>query len=249
MSRPARNWLLLRGLSREQRHWGELPTRLRQTLGSTVVCLDLPGVGTEVGRRSPAQVEGISRDLRARFRALNPDGRPFGLFAISLGGMVALDWVHRFPEDFQLAVIVNSSASNASRSRDRLQLRNLGPLVAMMRDPDPVGRERRLLHLMTNHRREDEALARRFAEVARSAPVSARVMSAQLLAAMRFEAPPRIGTPLEFFVSAADRFVDPSCSYRLAERYHSPVRVHPTAGHELALDDPDWVVDQLSRLA
>lgn len=249
MSPPARNWLLLRGLSREQRHWAELPTRLRQTLGSEVVCLDLPGVGTEVGRPSPARIEGISRDLRARFLASGAAGRPFGLFAISLGGMIALDWVRRFPGDFEVAVIANSSAANLSRAQDRLRFMNLGPLMGMLRDPDPVAREHRLLRMMTNHRAGDEALARAFAEIARTAPVSMSVMTAQLMAAMRFQAPAEVEARLEFLVSAADQFVDPSCSYRLAERYRAPIRVHPSAGHELALDDPDWVVSELSRLA
>lgn len=249
MSEPARNWLLLRGLSREQRHWGELPERLRQTLGSKVVCLDLPGVGTEVSRPSPSKIEGISDDLRLRFSDLRATEGGFGIFAVSLGGMIALDWVHRYPSDFEIAVIVNSSAGNLSRPQDRLRLQNLGPLMAMMREPDPMRRESRLLKLITNHRGDEQDLARAFGEVSRSAPVSFSVMRAQVVAAMRFQTPERVETPLEFFVSAHDRFVDPSCTYRLAERYRSPVRVHPSAGHELPLDDPDWVVEEIRKLS
>lgn len=213
-----------------------------------MVCLDLPGVGTEAGRPSPARVHEISQDLRRRFLRSNQGAQRFGLLGVSLGGMVALDWVRQFPSDFELAVIVNSSAGNLSRPQERLRPQNVPPLVAMLRDPDPVQRERRLLRLITNHRGEDEALALAFGEVARLSPVPFSVVRAQLTAAMRFRAPDQVRTPLEFFVSAKDRFVDPSCSYRMAEQLRSPVRVHPTAGHELPLDDPDWVVEQLSRL-
>lgn len=162
--------------------------------------------------------------------------------------MIALEWARRFPDDFDVAVIVNSSAGDLSRQRDRLRPENLPPLVSMLRELDPVRRERKLLRLITNHRGEDEALALAFGEVTRSTPVPFSVIRAQLVAAMRFRTPADVRTPLEFFVSAKDRFVDPSCSYRLAERYRSPVRVHPTAGHELPLDDPDWVIEQLKRL-
>lgn len=162
--------------------------------------------------------------------------------------MVALEWARHYPDDFEVAVIVNSSAGDLSRRRERLRPENLPPLLGMLRDPDPIQRERRLLRLITNHRGEDEALAAAFGEVARESPVPFSVIRAQLVAAMRFRTPETVRTPLEFFVSARDRFVDPSCSYKLAERYRSPVRVHPTAGHELPLDDPDWVIDQLRRV-
>jgi pimeloyl-ACP methyl ester carboxylesterase len=213
-----------------------------------VVCLDLPGVGTEHGRRSPSRIEGISDDLRRRFRAAVPSGARFGLFSVSLGGMVALDWVRRFPEDFELAVIVNSSAGDLSRPQERLRLETIRLLLGMMREADPVARERRLLEIITNHRGEDEALAQKWGELARSTPVPVSVLRSQLVAAMRFQTPEPVATRLEFFVSARDRLVDPSCTYRLAERYRSPIQVHPTAGHELPLDDPDWVIDRLSRL-
>mgnify|MGYP003949335389 CR=1 FL=1 len=45
---PSMNWLFLRGLTREQRHWG--PFRdvfARDYPGAKVHCLDLPGTGTE----------------------------------------------------------------------------------------------------------------------------------------------------------------------------------------------------------
>ena len=88
------NWLLLRGLAREQRHWGRFPDALRSQLpDDQVFCLDLPGTGTEHQRKSPLEIAGIARDVRARFaglRAQHPG--PWRLLAVSLGGMVAMQW-------------------------------------------------------------------------------------------------------------------------------------------------------------
>ena len=45
MSESRPDWVLLRGLTREARHWGGFPERLGAALGVEVHCLDLPGNG------------------------------------------------------------------------------------------------------------------------------------------------------------------------------------------------------------
>jgi pimeloyl-ACP methyl ester carboxylesterase len=45
--------------------------------------------------------------------------------------------------------------------------------------------------------------------------------------------------------SLGDRLVSPGCSRRIASRWALPIRLHPTAGHDLPLDDPEWVVQQV----
>src|SRR4051794_23464223 len=110
------NWLFLRGLSREQRHWGSFPAIFEKTVpGSKVHYLDLAGTGTEHARPSPATVEGIMEDPRQRFRPLAaaPPG-PWGLLGMSLGGMVARAWCAAPPEDFARVVLSSPSAGDLS---------------------------------------------------------------------------------------------------------------------------------------
>ena len=62
------NWIFLRGLTREQGHWGEALQVFESTNPDMkVFCLDLPGTGTERARNSPLSVSGIMEDLRSRF--------------------------------------------------------------------------------------------------------------------------------------------------------------------------------------
>lgn len=61
------NWLLLRGFTRDQRHWGEFPEQLADALTTTVAVIDAPGFGTERRRRSPRSIDAITDDIRARF--------------------------------------------------------------------------------------------------------------------------------------------------------------------------------------
>src|SRR5438552_440235 len=94
-------WLLLRGLAREQRHWGRFRPELSARLppGAEIHCLDLPGTGTEHLRGSPANIAAIAEDVRERWLGLRGEG-PWGLLAVSLGGMVAMEWCAAHPADF-----------------------------------------------------------------------------------------------------------------------------------------------------
>jgi len=72
--------------------------------------------------------------------------------------------------------------------------------------------------------------------------VSASNAMRQLLAAARFRAP-EVAPPAPLLVlcSRGDRLVDPQCSIRLAAAWNARLAVHPTAGHDLPLDDGPWV--------
>ena len=80
---PHPHWLLLRGLVRERRHWGDFPAELAAHTGAEVLALDLPGVGTERDRPSPTRIPEIVDDLRARFAPVRGAG-PWAIFAPSL---------------------------------------------------------------------------------------------------------------------------------------------------------------------
>jgi pimeloyl-ACP methyl ester carboxylesterase len=45
--------------------------------------------------------------------------------------------------------------------------------------------------------------------------------------------------------SRGDRLVHPDCSRALARRWQCALAEHPDAGHDLALDDADWVVARI----
>ena len=63
-------WVLLRGLARESRHWGEFPRLLQQALpaGDEVLALDLPGNGSRWRERTPASVEALAEAARAELQ-------------------------------------------------------------------------------------------------------------------------------------------------------------------------------------
>src|SRR5690606_18791937 len=85
------NLLLLRGLIRDHRYWGEFPSRLQTHAPHLKVhFLDLPGVGTENERECPDTITAIRVDLAKRFHEKIAQGKlpkgPWSLLAISMGG-------------------------------------------------------------------------------------------------------------------------------------------------------------------
>ncbi len=93
------SWILLRGLTRETRHWGDFPDTLQAALpDADITAIDLPGNGARHELRSPTSIEAIAADCRGQALAsgLRP---PFKLLAMSLGGMVAVAWASAHPDE------------------------------------------------------------------------------------------------------------------------------------------------------
>lgn len=237
-------WLLLRGLSREQRHWGSFPDTLATALGADVSCIDAPGFGTECERRSPFSLARITDDMRRRFDTIRGDD-DWSVLGISLGGMVALNWCARFPTDFKRAVVVNTSAGNLSLPHDRFRLTGV-PSLATSRFRSTEAAERATLAVSVNRTDHDlDELARRYAGWYEERRPHPRSLAAQVTAAMRFAAPSNVPVPLLVLASRGDRLVSYRCGQRIAARLNAPLRLHDTAGHDLALDDPDWICRQI----
>lgn len=235
-------WVLLRGLTRESRHWGDFPQHLAETLGGArVICLDLPGNGKLNGMDSPRSVEAMADYCHAEFASLGvaPSCR---VLAMSLGAMVAVAWAQRHPGDIATAVLINTSLRPFSPFYRRLRppnyLRLLRALGAGDRELETAAFE-----MTTRLVRNPAAVIEEWRQWRRENPVSRRNALRQILAAARYRAPrKRPFDQLLLLAGARDALVDPRCSLQLAAQWDAVVAVHPEAGHDLPLDDAAWVL-------
>ncbi len=240
------SWLLLRGLTREARHWGSFASMLAERTGEEVVTLDLPGSGEFAALPSPASVAGMVAFLREQVKGKNLQG-PYRLLALSLGGMVATDWAQRYPAEVERVVLINTSMRPFSSITQRLRPGNW-PQLAMLGAgwPDADYAEAVIHDLTCNAIAGREADITAWLKIRKSAPVTPANATRQLLAAARFscaEATPRC--PALVLSSAGDRLVNPVCSTRLAAAWQARHVQHPWAGHDLPHDDGEWVCSQL----
>lgn len=238
---PGQAWVLLRGLGREARHWGEFPQALGLALGGVpVLCPDLPGNGRRWQETSSTRVAGQVAALRAELGARGLP-RPVNVLALSLGGMAALHWAARWPAEVGRLVLVNTSVAGLVPFWRRLRWPNYPALLSL-----PLrtlaARERMILELTANDRRRAEAVQPDWITWQRQCPVSACNLLAQLLAAARYRMPALApARPVLVLASRRDRLVDSRCSAALARVGGWPLLMHESAGHDLALDDPAWL--------
>jgi pimeloyl-ACP methyl ester carboxylesterase len=83
---------------------------------------------------------------------------------------------------------------------------------------------------------------------AKEYPVSAYNALRQLHAATRYrldirQAKPDV--PMLVLRAMQDHMVSPECSQRFAEHWQLPIRTHQEAGHDIPLDDPQWVCEKI----
>jgi len=238
----------LRGLMREQRHWGSFPQLLSATLGDTMtVTLDLPGNGRLHAQGSPTDIAAMTEHCRLQLQqqGILP---PYHLLALSLGAMVASDWCYRYPHEVAGAALINTSLRPLSPFYQRLRPRNYLTLLRLALDTGNLLRREQLILQLTSNRRPPAQLLSQWLDYARDAPVSRCNAMRQLCAAIGYRAPLQApATPLLILCGEADRLVNPLCSHTLAQRWHAPLQSHPDAGHDLPLDEPLWVAQQIQN--
>ncbi len=245
-AKDGETWVLIRGLLREQRHWGEFAQKLSQTLSAEVICLDTPGNGEQYKDTSASSIAAMVKALRKQLQQIH-SSEPIriNLLGISMGAMICTEWARQFPDEIEHMVFINTSFGNYSPFYHRLKLRNLGALLKIM-TATPELKEKQILSLTSQYHRNDEALLRHWQAYARQYPVRRSNALRQLFAAGRYRAPKQPPLqPVLLLASKQDQLVDARCSARIAQRWQAPIRYHPRAGHDLPLDDCDWIITEL----
>ncbi len=241
-------WVLLRGLMREQRHWGDFPARYQVALKTPLTCLDFAGNGHLHARTSASSVAGMVQDIRNQLRQLGI-APPYRVLALSLGAMVALEWAMAYPAELEKIVLINTSLAPFNPFYQRLRPGNYPALLRVLLTGTLAQREALILRLTSAHYGNERkaAILAQWISYARQYRVTRANIVRQLLAAMRYRAgPERPTADLLLLAGQQDSLVNMACSQALAQRWHCPLRLHPGAGHDLPLDDPTWVIEQIT---
>jgi pimeloyl-ACP methyl ester carboxylesterase len=175
--------------------------------------------------------------------------QPAVLLGLSLGGMVAWQWLSQYPEDVSAAVLINSSFANLSPFYRRLRWQAYSHMARIIAAQSDAQRESLIVSLVSNQDQPARALtSRRWTELRQQRPMSALNEMRQILAAARFN--PGFQPPIQpvlLLNSSGDRLVSPHCSKTIHQNYGVPLITHPTAGHDLPNDDGAWVIRQLQN--
>ena len=239
------NVLFIRGLTREVGHWRGFEKKFQLKNPNThTMAIDLPGSGEFYQMTSPTHIDQYVYFMRTLYLKNKKDG-PVILIAISMGGMIALRWGEMFPEDIAKIYVINTSVSNFSGLTKRFNIPRFIKILPKLFGKNIRKKEKAVLELTTNLFKITEVELDFFESILKKHPISLKSSIAQILAASQFKLTKPLIAPVVVISSLNDRLVSSECSKSLSENLNVPIVVHPTAGHDLPLDDPDWLLSEL----
>ena len=242
------NWILLRGLARESEHWGGAFVPLLQSTfpEAKITTLDLPGTGYFYQDTSPNTIKEITSQLRQHAFDNGFIQQPITILALSLGAMVAWEWMRRYPEDISAGILINTSFADLSPFYHRLRWQNYKKLLGLIMASNIHTREARILQLVSNCSDGNNKMGQAWEKIQNARPISFKNCWRQIKAAATYR-PGNIKPIQSVFLlnSLGDRLVAPICSEAISKKWSFEIQLHPWAGHDLPLDDSDWVVSQL----
>ncbi len=241
----------LRGLTRGSGHWGKFP-QILNSMDSSIdfELLEIPGNGTRCSESPPIQAAKAVAMIRERSRFVKGQ-MPFSILGISLGGMLALKWAELFPSEITKLFVVNSSLAQLSPFYKRLNVGQIPQMYKALQASDFIEREKMILNMTSNDLPSSLAQVPALASFSKQYPVSRSSFIRQLTMAARVRIAESLEVQLKIICSRGDQLVDSSCSKKISDFLDAELLIHPTAGHDLPLDDPEWlakvVVKELSE--
>lgn len=248
-----KHWLFIRGLGRNYHHWGDFGKKFQAAIGEDkIIFLDTLGNGEKNRTKSPLSIHEYTDDLRQSLDRcfkdshLSPGTPKLNLLAISMGAMIATDWAHRFPHEIESLCLINTSDAYSGKFYQRLRWQNYFHLLRLyLRLHDAQNFEFEILKITTNNFSNRSYWSERFAQL----PTTTRInWLRQMIAASRYHFPlQKPGCEVKIISSQKDRLVSSECSLNIARRWGQALIQHPRAGHDLPLEDGDWLLRQILR--
>ncbi len=219
-----RVWILIGPSIRGCDRWGQAPEDLLRQLRrvqpyARLWTMDLAGAGLQLGVRSPAHVHLLLEDLRGRLTQANVSMRGVGLIGFSLGALVATEWARRYRDEVGALVLLNPA---------------MRPFTHIVRSTR-LGLWPKAFKTLLGR------------DIPTQQQVPLRTALSQGIARWRYEASKRrpIGQVL-LLVGQSDHWRDWRVGQRISRAWGAALRMHPSAGHDLLMDEPAWVARSIA---
>lgn len=236
-------WVLIRGIMSESFHWWDfIPLLNKQFPRDHFYTADILGNGQSCHLKTPLCIKKNITHLRGQA----PKKGKKILLGFSLGGMLSLEWAHHHPEDVKAIVLINCSFNN-SPFYQRLTPYSVSKIIKSALIKDHHAREEMILHLTTSNLspQKRKLVAQHWGERGLAYRVKPMNFFRQLYIASKIQQRATQKAPVLILSSSQDKVVHPECSQRIAHKWNLELHTHPYAGHDLTLDDPQWVLEKL----
>ncbi len=237
--------VLIRGIMSSSLHWWDfLPMMRTQFPKSQIYTPDILGNGLHFEMATPTKLEHNILGLRKQV----PSSKKKIIIGFSLGGMFAIEWALKHPEEVEAIILINTSLSGTSLFK-RFTPRSFFKILLSGMSKDLRKREESILKLTTKLKQEQlPQIAEVFMTIEKKHPTKTTNFFRQLYLATKVSLKNNMpSVPILILNSEMDQIVDPRCSHKISKTWNIPVVAHPTAGHDLTLDDPQWVAEQIQN--
>lgn len=247
-----KNWILIRGLARGRGHWASFPEYLKKAFPNDFFYyVDIPGNGDLNHLPTPISISDFIPFFEGQLKQQNfdPQWPTFGL-SLSLGSMSMVEWAKQKPSLFKKIILMNTSAANFSSVFERLSPTALLLGFKLLWVKDPVHRE--VLSLLATTSLNKSELLNQYSDDLKKLADYSRVHGTQklniirqLIAAALYQFPKLKPCDMVLINGRQDQFVSPKCSTSIAHKWSLNLVHHNTAGHDIAFQFPDWVIEQM----
>lgn len=243
------NWIFLRGLTRGAFHWLGFENRFKQYFQSeNTFTPDLSGNGLLHDEVSNTDLDQAVNQIRSLIPENILKEKKIGLCAISMGGMIATRWAEMFPDEVSHLILMNSSFASFSPFYRRLRLQNYPQLIKNFMKTSPEKMENFILHTTSNDEKNWKPHFDEIVKFHKAHPVSIANFVRQLKMAGKTNFKEKPKAQILVLTSTNDRLVHFTCSQDIASHWQVPLEVHPTAGHDLPLDAPEWILEKVKEI-
>ena len=240
-------WILLRGLTREHRHWGNFPQLLQSAIPQAkIITPDLPGSGIHHKQTCPGSIKDILEFIRADIE-IQQFKKPVYILGLSMGAMIGIEWLRQYPQECAAALLMNTSLKGLNPFYQRLRPGNYWKILNGLFVTNNIrARENIIFNLTCNLNQNRDTIINNWISYASEHPVSKLNALRQLIAATKYRIPEqKPEPPILLLSSLGDRLVNPQCSQSLAQHWSLALKSHLTAGHDLTQDDATWVCKEI----
>lgn len=235
---------LILGISREKRNW-KTPVEILQAAlpDFEVIALDNPGMGEYHKMAVPLTIPGHVDFLKKDFEKLKGEENYF--MGWSLGGMIVADWSNRYPKDMKGTILMTSSFGPLQAPWLRIKPVTLPGLVKTIFSKG-IKREEGLFEPISNNKQNKERLVGEAMAYNKEFPVTGVNIIRQFIAAsLFFTKSIKKMHPCLVLGAPNDHLVSNVCSKKIQSFWKTDYEEHPTAGHDIFNDDPQWVVTKV----
>lgn len=241
-NKPIRIFLII-GLTKEGAHWDDhfIENLKKKFNTEDVITVDLPGSGRFQDQKSPLSMAGIVNETRKNYLDSFQGDRHNILVSVSLGGMVATEWIKHYPKDFEKFVIINSSFRGFSPVHKRVQPWAMKKFFQVFLAGSDEEREHHVIDLCSNNSDMYDRTKRKWLKLAKERSMAKSNMLRQLLAGTRYTPDCKPEIPTLIVAARHDKLAHFSCSESLQKKWNKDLYIFEEEhiGHGAHIDAPE----------